>query len=52
MELERAHADVHQSTFLSALGNVLPRHVLETRLIPGPALRARAEAMPDARVPR
>lgn len=51
MELEWEHADVKQS-MLSALGDVMPRYLLDTRLNPGPALRARAEAMSGARVRR
>ena len=40
MELEREHPGVKQS-MLKALGNVAPRHLLDTRLNPPAALRAR-----------
>ena len=39
MELEREHPGVKQS-MLKALGNVAPRHLLDTRLNPPAALRA------------
>jgi tRNA 2-thiocytidine biosynthesis protein TtcA len=39
MELEREHPGVKQS-MLNALGNVAPRHLLDTRLNPPAALRA------------
>ena len=41
MELEREHPGVKQS-MLKALGNVAPRHLLDTRLNPPAELRARA----------
>jgi tRNA 2-thiocytidine biosynthesis protein TtcA len=41
MELEREHPGVKQS-MLKALGNVAPRHLLDTRLNPPAALRATA----------
>ncbi len=41
MELEREHAGV-KSSMLKALGNVMPRHLLDTRLNPPAALRAKA----------
>jgi len=41
MELEREHAGVKQS-MLKALGNVVPRHLLDTRLNPPADLRRRA----------
>src|SRR5918993_817373 len=44
MELEREHAGV-KSSMLKALGNVMPRHLLDTRLNPPAALRARAAAV-------
>jgi len=43
MELEREHPGVKQS-MLKALGNVAPRHLLDTRLNPPAELRARALA--------
>src|SRR2546422_2033868 len=43
MELEREHPGVKQS-MLKALGNVAPRHLLDTRLNPPAMLRARAGA--------
>ena len=42
MELEREHPGVKQS-MLKALGNVAPRHLLDTRLNPPAALRARPD---------
>jgi tRNA 2-thiocytidine biosynthesis protein TtcA len=48
MELEREHPGVKQS-MLKALGNVAPRHLLDTRLNPPAELRARHAA---ARGPR
>ena len=39
MELEREHPGVKQS-MLKALGNVAPRHLLDTRLNPPAELRA------------
>src|SRR5438270_6418454 len=42
MELEREHPGVKQS-MLKALGNVAPRHLLDTRLNPPAALRARLD---------
>jgi len=47
MELEREHPGVKQS-MLKALGNVAPRHLLDTRLNPPADLRARLK--PDAEV--
>ena len=47
MEMEREHPGVKQS-MLKALGNVAPRHLLDTRLNPPAALRARALASPAA----
>ena len=44
MELEREHPGVKQS-MLKALGNVAPRHLLDTRLNPPAELRARAHAV-------
>ncbi|MGE5246402.1 MAG: tRNA 2-thiocytidine(32) synthetase TtcA [Betaproteobacteria bacterium] len=44
MELEREHPGVKQS-MLKALGNVAPRHLLDTRLNPPAELRARAGRM-------
>jgi tRNA 2-thiocytidine biosynthesis protein TtcA len=41
MELEREHAGV-KSSMMKALGNVMPRHLLDTRLNPPAALRAKA----------
>jgi tRNA 2-thiocytidine biosynthesis protein TtcA len=43
MELEREHAGV-KSSMMKALGNVMPRHLLDTRLNPPAALRAKAAA--------
>jgi tRNA 2-thiocytidine biosynthesis protein TtcA len=43
MELEREHPGVKNS-MLKALGNVAPRHLLDTRLNPPAALRARVRA--------
>ena len=43
MELEREHPTVKQS-MLKALGNVAPRHLLDTRLNPPAQLRATATA--------
>src|SRR6266481_954461 len=43
MELEGEHLGVKQS-MLKALGNVAPRHLLDTRLNPPAELRARADA--------
>jgi len=45
MELEREHPGVKQS-MLTALGNVAPRHLLDTRLNPPAELRAIAHAAP------
>jgi tRNA 2-thiocytidine biosynthesis protein TtcA len=45
MELEREHPGVKQS-MLKALGNVAPRHLLDTRLNPPAELRAIARAAP------
>ncbi|MAG72583.1 MAG: hypothetical protein CL471_20150 [Acidobacteria bacterium] len=42
-ELDREHPGVKQS-MLRALGNVVPRHLLDTRLDPGAELRPRALA--------
>ncbi len=47
MELEREHAGV-KSSMLKALGNVMPRHLLDTRLNPPAALRAKAAKAADA----
>ena len=44
MELEREHAGVKQS-MLKALGNVAPRHLLDTRLNPPAELRARVRPL-------
>jgi tRNA 2-thiocytidine biosynthesis protein TtcA len=41
MELEREHAGI-KSSMMKALGNVMPRHLLDTRLNPPAALRAKA----------
>jgi hypothetical protein len=46
MELESEHPGVKQS-MLKALGNVAPRHLLDTRLNPPADLRVRTAA-PDA----
>jgi tRNA 2-thiocytidine biosynthesis protein TtcA len=46
MELEREHPGVKQS-MLTALGNVAPRHLLDTRLNPPRDLRARVQPEPD-----
>jgi tRNA 2-thiocytidine biosynthesis protein TtcA len=43
MELERGHPGV-KSSMLRALGNVMPRHLLDTRLNPPAELRATATA--------
>jgi hypothetical protein len=43
MELEREHPGVKQS-MLKALGNVAPRHLLDTRLNPPAELRRTKEA--------
>jgi tRNA 2-thiocytidine biosynthesis protein TtcA len=53
MDLETEHAGVKQS-MLKALGNVAPRHLLDTRLNPPADLRARArleDRAPAARPP-
>jgi tRNA 2-thiocytidine biosynthesis protein TtcA len=50
MELEREHPGVKQS-MLKALGNVAPRHLLDTRLNPPAELRAIAHAAPPAQPP-
>jgi tRNA 2-thiocytidine biosynthesis protein TtcA len=50
MELEREHPGVKQS-MLKALGNVAPRHLLDTRLNPPAELRARVRAGAAAPVP-
>src|SRR5712671_1379422 len=47
MELESEHPGVKQS-MLKALGNVAPRHLLDTRLNPPAELRARARPAPVA----
>ena len=47
MELEREHPGVKQS-MLKALGNVAPRHLLDTRLNPPGGLRTRVRPKPDA----
>src|SRR5437867_4049673 len=46
MELEREHPGVKQS-MLKALGNVAPRHLLDTRLNPPGELRATAGLKPE-----
>jgi tRNA 2-thiocytidine biosynthesis protein TtcA len=46
MELEREHPGVKQS-MLKALGNVAPRHLLDTRLNPPAALRRHVRLTPD-----
>jgi hypothetical protein len=46
MELEAEHPGVKQS-MLKALGNVAPRHLLDTRLNPPAELRARTVATAD-----
>src|SRR5947207_10055710 len=46
MELEREHPGVKQS-MLKALGNVAPRHLLDTRLNPPGALKAEVRLKPD-----
>jgi len=43
MEMERENTGVKQS-MIKALGNVAPRHLLDTRLNPPAALRATAAA--------
>ena len=48
MELEREHPGVKQS-MLKALGNVAPRHLLDTRLNPPAELRAMPAPHPSAR---
>src|SRR5919202_3441492 len=50
MELEREHPGVKQS-MLKALGNVAPRHLLDTRLNPPSELRARAAVTVTGRTP-
>src|SRR5918996_3257693 len=50
MELEREHPGVKQS-MLKALGNVAPRHLLDTRLNPPGELRAEGRMKPDAAEP-
>lgn len=50
MELEREHAGVKNS-MLKALGNVMPRHLLDTRLNPPAALRAKAAQAANAAEP-
>ena len=47
MELEREHAGV-KSSMMKALGNVMPRHLLDTRLNPPAALRAAVSAQTNA----
>ena len=49
MELEREHPGVKQS-MLKALGNVAPRHLLDTRLNPPADLRATVRLSPDSTV--
>src|SRR5216684_2601056 len=51
MELEREHPGVKQS-MLKALGNVAPRHLLDTRLNPPGELRARVRTAPTAPLKR
>lgn len=46
MELEREHPTVKQS-MLTALANVAPRHLLDTRLNPPSELRAKVRLKPD-----
>jgi tRNA 2-thiocytidine biosynthesis protein TtcA len=50
VELEREHPGVKQS-MLKALGNVAPRHLLDTRLNPPAELRARAVSADGAERP-
>jgi tRNA 2-thiocytidine biosynthesis protein TtcA len=45
MDLDREHPGVKQS-MIKALGNVAPRHLLDTRLNPPGALRRRAATLP------
>jgi tRNA 2-thiocytidine biosynthesis protein TtcA len=51
MELDREHAGGVKSSMLRALANVMPRHLLDTRLNPPAALRAAAGSLADAPVP-
>ena len=51
MELEREHPGVKQS-MLKALGNVAPRHLLDTRLNPPAELRATVRLKADATTDR
>ena len=47
MELEREHPNV-KGSMIKALANVMPRHLLDRRVNPVPALReAAAAALPD-----
>ena len=48
MDLEREHPGVKQS-MLKALGNVMPRHLLDTRLNPSGELRDSVGAAPRRR---
>ena len=50
MDLEVEHPGVKQS-MLRALGNVAPRHLLDTRLNPPAELRRRVAPTPASRVP-
>lgn len=47
LDLEREHPDI-KGSMLKALSNVAPRHLLDTRLNPGDALRPRALGPPAA----
>src|ERR671928_1623291 len=47
LDLEREHPGVKQS-MLKALGNVMPRHLLDSRLNPSGELRAKVRLEPDS----